>query len=150
MAIAKLSSDEHPVGLAEVSRHCGLSRRYLEQLVPPLKNALLLRSLSGRGGGYSLAKEATDIKVSEIIEAAIGPIAVTECAVEADICIHSDFCSCRHLWALVNHRINQVLHEYSLADLLDRHWASRVQKEIKGAFRNRTENHSPNTTPEVK
>ncbi|MCP4604015.1 MAG: Rrf2 family transcriptional regulator [Proteobacteria bacterium] len=66
MAIAKLSSDENPVGLGVVSRHCGISRRYLEQLITPLKNAALVRSLSGRGGGYSLAREATDIKVNDV------------------------------------------------------------------------------------
>ena len=39
MAVAKLSSSGSPVGLGEVAQHCSISRRYLEQLVTPLKTA---------------------------------------------------------------------------------------------------------------
>ena len=102
MAIAKLSSDESPIGLKEVSRHCGVSHRYLEQLVGPLRNASLLRALSGRGGGYALAREATEIKVGDIIKAAVGPVAVTECVANPEDCIHTEYCSCRYLWTMLN------------------------------------------------
>ena len=131
MAIAKLSSGNSPVGLGEVSRHCGISRRYLEQLVTPLRNAQLVRSLSGRGGGYTLARNAEQIKLRDIITAAIGPIAVTDCAVDPKTCISSEYCNCQGVWALINLRINQVLNEYSLADLLDKDFQKKVQKEIQ-------------------
>jgi Rrf2 family protein len=131
MAIAKLSSDDGPVGLGEVSRHCGISRRYLEQLVTALRNASLVRSLSGRGGGYALARSAEEIKLVDIITAAIGPVAVTDCAVDPNTCISSEYCNCQRVWALINLRINQVLSEYSLADLLDKGFQKKVQKEIR-------------------
>ena len=131
MAIAKLSSDNGPVGLGEVSRHCGLSRRYLEQLVTSLRNAQLVRSLSGRGGGYALARSPDKIKLGDIITAAIGPIAVTECAVDPQTCISSEYCNCQGVWALINLRINQVLNEYSLADLMDKDFQKNIQKEIR-------------------
>ena len=131
MAIAKLASDENPVGLGEVSRHCGISRRYLEQLVTALRNASLVRSLSGRGGGYALARGAEEIKLGDIITAAIGPIAVTDCAVDPKTCISLEYCNCQGVWALINLRVNQVLKEYSLADLLDKDFQKKVQKEIR-------------------
>ena len=131
MAIAKLSSGNGPVGLGEVSRHCGISRRYLEQLVTPLRNAQLVRSLSGRGGGYALARNPEQIKLLDIITAAIGPIAVTDCAVDPKTCISSEYCNCQGVWALINLRVNQVLNEYSLADLLDKGFQKKVQKEIQ-------------------
>jgi Rrf2 family protein len=133
MAIAKLSSGNGPVGLGEVSRHCGISRRYLEQLVTPLRNAQLVRSLSGRGGGYALARNPEQIKLRDIITAAIGPIAVTDCAVDPKTCISSEYCNCQGVWALINMRVNQVLNEYSLADLLDKNFQKKVQKEIQSA-----------------
>lgn len=131
MAIAKLSSGNGPVGLGEVSRHCGISRRYLEQLVTALRNAQLVRSLSGRGGGYALARSPDQIKLGDIITAAIGPIAVTECAVDPQSCISSEYCNCQGIWALINLRINQVLNEYSLADLTDKDFQKNIQKEIR-------------------
>ncbi|MCP4600467.1 MAG: Rrf2 family transcriptional regulator [Proteobacteria bacterium] len=133
MSIAKLSSEVSPVGLREVSEQCCISRRYLEQLVAPLKNASLLRAISGRGGGYTLARRAEEIKLGDIITAAIGPIAITECAVGSEECMHSDFCNCKSLWALINHKIMHVFYQYSLADLIDQKWPEKVSKEMNNS-----------------
>jgi len=132
LAIARLSTRGDPVGLRDVSMHCGVSRRYLEQLVGPLRNASLVRSVSGRGGGYSLARNSDEIKIGDIFEAAIGPIAVTECAVRPETCIHHQYCNCVALYRLINHRINQVLDKYTLADLMDRHGSGKILEEING------------------
>jgi Rrf2 family protein len=130
MAIAKLSAKDKHVHLGEIAEHCHISRRYLDQLVSPLKNAQLVRSVPGRSGGYALAKDAADIRIGEIVEAAIGPIAVTECAASPDMCISSDYCNCRGLWALLNWKISQVLYEYSLADILEKGWDKKVRKQL--------------------
>jgi Rrf2 family protein len=90
-----------------------------------------VRALSGRGGGYTLTRSADSIRVGEIIEAAIGPIAITECAAEPETCPYADFCNCQGLYALLNHRIAEVLNRHTLADLLDQNWRSRVNKELE-------------------
>ena len=48
MAIAKLSASRRPVALRDAAAQCGLSRRYLDQLVPPLRNAGLLKGRINR------------------------------------------------------------------------------------------------------
>jgi Rrf2 family protein len=130
IALGKLSSHGEPVGLGDVSLHSGISRRYLDHLVVPLKNASLIRGRSGRAGGYVLAKTAEEIKLGDIIEAAIGPVAITDCAVEPELCMFSDYCNCRDLWTLINRRITAVLDEYTLADMLSDSWPAKVQEEL--------------------
>ena len=130
VAIARLSADDAPVGLGDVARRCGVSRRYLEQLVGPLRNASLLRSVSGRGGGYRLARSASEIKVAEIMAAAVGPVEVTECARDASHCLFSAYCNCGGLWALINARINEILESYSLADILSEDFLASVAAEV--------------------
>jgi len=130
MAICRMSREGTFVGLGEVSRHCGLSRRYLEQLVGPLRNTGLLRAQSGRRGGYTLARPADRILLGDIIEAAIGPIAVTDCVTDPEVCDQAAVCSCCGLWTLINHRISQVLSAHSLADLLSDDWATTVQLQL--------------------
>ncbi len=130
IALGKLSSDGDPVGLGDISRQSGISRRYLDHLVVPLKNASLIRGRSGRAGGYVLAKQTNEIKLGDIIEAAIGPIAITDCAVEPELCMFSDFCNCKDLWMLINHRITAVLDEYTLADMLNQSWSKKVKEEL--------------------
>ena len=131
IALGKLSPNGDPVGLGDISKQSGISRRYLDHLVVPLKNASLIRGRSGRAGGYVLAKTADEITLRRIIEAAIGPIAITDCAVEPELCMFSDFCSCRDLWALINQRITGVLEEYTLADTLNDSWPAKVRDELR-------------------
>ena len=132
MGIGRLSSHrKKPVSLGDVSTHSGISRRYLDQLVVSLKNADLLRGRSGRGGGYTLSRPAAEIKVGEIIEAAIGPITISECVNKPDVCMQSDLCQCRLLWSLINHRVKEVLDEYSLADMLDHKWPGKMREELE-------------------
>jgi len=130
MAIGKLGEGRAYVGLREVSESCGISRRYLEQLVGPLKAVGLLRAQTGRKGGYALAVPAHEIRVGDILEAAIGPISIAECIADPDHCVHDGGCSCQGLWELINHRIMQVLNDYTLADLLSEDWQARVAEEL--------------------
>jgi Rrf2 family transcriptional regulator, cysteine metabolism repressor len=130
LAIARLSSAETPIALGDTAKYCQLSRKYMDQLMPPLKNAGLVRGLMGRSGGYMLGREPGDITIREIVEAAIGPIAITECSGDTTDCDDFDICSCRELWVLINGRIRQCFEEFTLADLLSEGWSDRVSKEI--------------------
>lgn len=131
VTLGKLSSNGEPVGLGEVSRNAGISRRYLDQLVVPLKSASLIRARAGRAGGYVLAQPAEDITLGDIIEAAIGPVAVTECAIAPEMCIAAEFCDCRELWVLISRRFTAVLNQYTLADMLSDTWPAKVRQELQ-------------------
>ena len=93
------------VTLGDVSRRTGISRRYLEQLATAMKHASLLRGRAGRGGGYSLTRAPGDVRISEIVEAAIGPINVVECVQEPDVCVKSGACECRWVYERINEGI---------------------------------------------
>lgn len=126
IVIARRSDGANPISLDRIARTTHISRRYLEQLAMALKGAALLRSVSGRKGGYSLARPAQDISVGQIIEAAIGPVNVVECVGLPGTCIKADLCECRLLYTLINRGIKDVLNEHSLADLADKDWLRRV------------------------
>lgn len=108
------------ISLGHVAKRTKISRRYLDQLVQGLKQASLIRGFSGRGGGYQLTRPAADIRVNEIIEAAIGPINVVDCVRHPEICLKAQQCECRPVYDLLNKKIIQVLEEVSLQDLANR------------------------------
>ena len=120
MGIGRLSRDRRPVSLGEVSHYCGVSRRYLDRLVVSLKRARLLQGRSGRAGGYLLIRPPAQITIGEIVEAAAGPVTVSECVHHPELCLQSDVCQCRAVWTLIDHCIAELLNQYSLADLLER------------------------------
>ena len=111
---------ETAIGLSQVAERQNLSMRYLEQLVVPLKNASLIKSVAGKHGGYLLAREAREIKIGEIVEAAIGPIKLLECLAPETACAFKDHCNSRRMWGLINTRITDVLYDYTLEDLSEK------------------------------
>ena len=134
IAIALQADGSKPVSLEKIAHGTQVSKRYLEQLAIALKRASLLRAVSGRGGGYVLARPAEEMKVGEIIEAAIGPINVVDCVGQPDVCLKADTCECRLIYMLINKRIKDVLNEYSLADLADRKWVKGMTAELGEDF----------------
>ena len=55
--------------LGEIAKRQDISLNYLEQLFVKLRRAGLVESVRGPGGGYRLARTASEIRVSEVLEA---------------------------------------------------------------------------------
>lgn len=71
VALADLALQEPDalVSLGEISKRQSISLAYLEQLFVKLRRAKLVTSVRGPGGGYRLARPASDIRVSEVLGA---------------------------------------------------------------------------------
>ncbi|MCP4900851.1 MAG: Rrf2 family transcriptional regulator [bacterium] len=130
--LAVQGNEDESVSLATVAGRTGLSRGYLEQLALTLRNARLVRSSAGRKGGYRLARPASKITIGEIVEASIGPICVVDCVDDPESCMRTDYCECRLVYALINKKVAEVLHAYSLGDLTDPDWIHTIQDQIDG------------------
>ncbi|MFH0945189.1 MAG: Rrf2 family transcriptional regulator [Planctomycetota bacterium] len=124
--IARNHGGESPVSLSGVSQRTSISHGYLEQLAQALRNAGILRGVSGRHGGYRLARPPAEISVGQVIEAAIGRVCLLDCLGDSEVCPNSDDCEPRALYVLINRGITDVIHRYTLADLLDPSWIEEV------------------------
>src|SRR5688572_26033962 len=82
MAMADLAlhgGSERAVPLQEVARRQEISLSYLEQLFARMRRAGLVSGVRGPGGGYRLARAATNTSIAEIIDAVNEPIKATRC-----------------------------------------------------------------------
>ncbi|MCP4606505.1 MAG: Rrf2 family transcriptional regulator [Proteobacteria bacterium] len=131
LEVARLSDGQTPVQLSEVAKITGLSRRFLEQLAIALKSHSLLRGVCGRNGGYLLSRPSKEITIGNVLGAVTGPIQLSVCADDPAICMSSEFCSSRMVWALLQKRINQILSDYTIADLLDNKWIRQIHTELE-------------------
>ncbi len=129
--LADHADSGRPVVLKDIAERQQISKRYLEQLAISLKNARLLNVTTGRSGGYALRRDPADIQVGEIVEAAIGPIAIVDCVLQPDICGRADKCPTRDLWVDVNEQILGTLNKYTLADLSEKHLEHEAKPECK-------------------
>ena len=89
-----------------------------QKLVGRLASAGLIRSRRGTGGGFRLARPATEISLADIVEAVEGPIALTAC-VEAgrQDCGLDHHCQVKPHWGAVNEAMRGALGSVSLASL---------------------------------
>ncbi len=127
--LARFLQKEKLVHLGRIAKTTGLSENYLAQLAISLKNNGLLIGISGKKGGYQLAKPAEEIKIGEIVQAVAGPLSATDCVDHPETCLNASFCESRALWVLVSNSITNVLDDYCLADLINKNWLGGVRQE---------------------
>lgn len=113
-----LHYDEAPLSTAAISRSQGISERYLQQLLGILKRAGLVRVVMGPGGGYRLAAPPTDIRLSSILDAVEGRLALVECVVKESYCPRAPECLSREVWVEASELLNRYFHSLTLADVL--------------------------------
>lgn len=109
MALAKRSG-EGPVSLKSIAEEYELSEHYLEQLIAPLRNSMLVKSVRGAYGGYMLAKEAKNITAGDIIRVLEGPISIVEV-------LEDEEPAKRDLWIKITNAVKDVLDNTTLHDL---------------------------------
>ena len=115
-----LNQGARPVTLAGISRRQGISLSYLEQLFGKLRRHSLVDSVRGPGGGYTLAKQAENMSVAEIIIAVDEPIDATQCGGKEN-CREEGRCMTHDLWATLNEKMYDYLASVKLSDLVETH-----------------------------
>jgi Rrf2 family protein len=115
-----LREDGEPVSLREIASDEDISENYLWQVAKPLRDAGLIVSVAGAGGGYNLALSADRITLLDVLTALEGEIALVDCQDAADRCARGDFCVTRVVWHDLSTLISKALEEMTLADLAAR------------------------------
>ncbi len=116
-----LNSNEEPVQLKDIAEREQISLQYLEHLITPLISAGIVRSQRGAKGGVMLARPASEIKLSEIVNILEGTIDPVECIEHPDICERSHSCVTRDIWDEVKKAMDAVLENITLQNLVERY-----------------------------
>lgn len=120
-----LATFEGPCLAAEIAAQNQIPRKFLDAILLELKNAGILTSKKGKGGGYHLARPSDKITVGQIIRILDGPLAPIACASRtayrkcAD-CPDEDACAVRNLMLDVRDAIGLILDRTSIASLCTR------------------------------
>lgn len=103
--------------LKRISDDEGISIRYLEQIIIPLKINRLVKSIRGAGGGYTLARRPEDIRLSEILRALEGNCCLVECLEDASYCAFMDTCPTYDIWKGATDLLKGYFDGISLKDI---------------------------------
>ena len=112
-----LRHEHGPVTLAGIGQRQSISLSYLEQLFGKLRRHALVESVRGPGGGYRLARPATQVSVADIIVAVDEPLDATQCG-GMENCKEDERCMTHSLWAALNEKLYDYLDSVTLQDLV--------------------------------
>lgn len=117
-----LQPKDKPVILKDVSNRQNISLKYLEQIMPSLTGAGMVRSIRGPKGGYFLNRNPDEITVGMILRITEGSLAPVPC-VDSDIgsgfCPKTKDCITVHVWQKMYDAICDVVDNITLQDLVD-------------------------------
>ena len=116
LSLAIHSDTTGPTSVRDIAERTGLPQPYLEQILLALKGAGLVKSKRGVGGGYILAKPASDIRLSDIISAVDGPITLGDFGQphQDGSCDHEGQCVLLAIWELAGEHMREHLGAYTL------------------------------------
>ncbi len=107
----------------EIATANHIPKKFLDAILLELRNAGMLRSKKGPGGGYALAKTPREIRIGHIIRVLDGPLAPLSSAsksayVACDDCEDLATCSVRITMSKVRDAMSDILDGMSLHDMV--------------------------------
>jgi Rrf2 family protein len=126
-ALIALASMPVPGGVMQIKDIAAREQipvKFLEQILLTLKNAGLVKSRMGSGGGYYLNKPANQITLGQVVRILDGPLApitcVSQTAYETCGCPDEETCGLRLVMLDVRNAISNILDCTTLADVARR------------------------------
>lgn len=120
-----------PVNTTEISKSQGISVKYLEQIIIPLKKAKLISSVRGPKGGHKLAKSPDKIFLWQILKLLESHLTLVDCVSDDESCEYIESCLVRPVWGKAYHAMMNVFKETSLKDILDKASNGDMEKTSK-------------------
>ncbi|WP_350285077.1 Rrf2 family transcriptional regulator [uncultured Croceitalea sp.] len=115
--------NREPIQIAEVAKHENISQKFLESILLTLRRNGFLGSKKGKGGGYYLIKDPSEIQMTSVMRVLEGPIAMVPCVSlnfyeKCDDCPDEGICSVNKLMLKVRDANLEVYRNTTLADLI--------------------------------
>ncbi len=122
-AVLALSlADGGPLKLDELAARTAVPPSVLEQVMPVLRSAGIVRSERGPSGGHRLNKAPCDITLERVVRLFEGQLAPIACATrhEPEPCPMTIGCSLREVWEDMRDQTIALLATHTFADLAAR------------------------------
>lgn len=115
--IGKNSEKTHQAN--ELANTTNLASPTVAKLLKILTKAQLLTSTRGAAGGYKLGRDISDISIADIINTIEGPIGLTQCSVQEQLCEIANLCNLKQPWMQINNIILKTMQSYKLKQLIN-------------------------------
>ena len=107
------------VPMHAIAQRQGISKKYMEQIMPALTKGGLVDSVQGKRGGYRLNRPPQEYSVGEILRLTEGDLAPVACLSSgAEPCGRASDCPTIRMWSRFNELTNEFFNGIALTDLM--------------------------------
>ena len=118
MAVLALKYGQAPEFLKDIAKGENISEKYLSLIIIPLRRVGLVNSIRGAHGGYSLAKDPSQITLKEIVDVLEGDCSLVDCVKNPSTCSRVTICASHDIWAMIGGKISETLSSITLDTLV--------------------------------
>ena len=104
---------------ADIAAEYGISATLLAKVLQKLGRKGLVTAKHGSAGGYTLAKDPSEISALEVINAIDGPLFITSCITTHGECFQTTTCTVREPLRRVNESICHVLSMVTISQMAE-------------------------------
>lgn len=118
-------SGKGPILISQVAENENIPQKFLESILLDLKNAGILSSKKGKGGGYYLHKKPNEVNIAEVMRLFDGPIALLPCVTykyyeRCEECKDEETCGIRDVFLEVRNKTVELLKKATLSSIMRR------------------------------
>tara|TARA_Y100000588_G_C14262008_1_gene928041 strand:+ start:2140 stop:2577 length:438 start_codon:yes stop_codon:yes gene_type:complete len=106
-----------PVRSVDMSKRTAIPKAYLAQVLYSLRVGGFVKSTRGPGGGHRLGRNASEIKISDVMHCLDGKENLVKCFKDDCFCSHVPMCAQREVWMDVEKVVFNLLESISIDDL---------------------------------
>lgn len=119
--------------IKDISDACFIPKKFLEAILLDLKRAGILGSKQGKGGGYSMRRDPSEVNLAEVVRLFDGAIAAVPCATykfyeRCAECTDEETCAVRDTFLQVRNATVEMLKASTLEDLVKKESQLRTRK----------------------
>lgn len=111
------SSAGKPCLAREIADKKAIPKTFLLKILQKLTRAGIVRSYRGVKGGFALEKRPRDITLLDVIEIIDGPLMMSQCVIQGQICQHRNSCSIHPVWMDLRKLMEKRLRKENFAKL---------------------------------
>lgn len=130
-AVAELAAEpERWFSRNDLAQAQELPGKFLESILRDLVREGILVSRRGTGGGFQLARPASEVSLAEVVRAVEGPLAAVRGMAPEGVTYSGPARALTEVWVAVRAAVREILEETTLADLVSGDLPEHVRRMI--------------------
>ena len=116
--LGHMAKDEKSLYSAQqLHKDIDIPERYLRRLLTDLSKSGFIKSIQGRHGGFTFARDVSEITLMEIVDSIDGKDSIDGCILGYEVCAFDYSCPMHDVWEETKRKVIKTLTETSLKDI---------------------------------